>query len=187
MIGATRARTVGALALLATLVGSAASTSAGATPATKQAARPSSASGRLAVTTTDADRCDVLDQKRCLLPFPSDFFTVADSSTDTGKRVNFAAASMPVNSSGVVVDPTEWNRNDGFSPGTPIMAYVPGVDLHKTGAAPVTDIGHSLAKDAPIVVLDTKTKKRVPYWTEMGDAKSPSDQVVVVHPAVALP
>ncbi len=94
------------------------------TRAAKQAGQPSSisASGRLAVTTTDADRCDVLDQKRCLLPFPSDFFTVADPSTDTGRRVNFAAASMPVNSSGVPVDPTEWNRNDGFSPGTPIMA-----------------------------------------------------------------
>ncbi len=189
MIAATRARTVGALALLATLVGSVASTSARAAPATKQAVQQSStnAGGRLAVTTTDADRCDVLDQKRCLLPFPSDFFTVADASTDTGKRVNFAAASMPVNSNSVPVDPTEWNRNDGFSPGTPIMAYVPGIDLRKTGAAPVTDIGHSLAKDAPIVVLDTKTKERVPYWTEMGDAKNPSDQVVVVHPAVALP
>jgi hypothetical protein len=187
VIAATRARTVGALALLATLVGGA--PSAGAAPATKQGGERSSTgtSGRLAVTTTHADRCDVLDQKRCLLPYPSDFFTVADPPTDTGKRVNFAAASMPANSQGVPVDPTEWNRNDGFSPGTPIMTYVPGIDLRKTGAAPVTDIGHSLAKDAPIVVLDTKTKKRVPCWTKMGDAKDAGDQVVIVHPAVALP
>ena len=186
MIAAQRARAVGAVALLTTLIGGAAS--AGAAPATMPAGEPSftSTSGRRAVTTTDADRCDFLDEKRCLLPFPSDFFTVADSSTDTGKRVNFAAASMPTNSQGVHVDPTEWNRNDGFSPGTPIMAYVSGIDLRRSGAAPVTDIGHSLAKDAPIVVLDEKTKRRVAYWTEMGDAKAPSDRVVVIHPAVAL-
>ncbi|MGZ4705655.1 MAG: hypothetical protein ACXWCM_12370, partial [Acidimicrobiales bacterium] len=151
MIAATRARVVGTVALVTLLVGSAASAGAAQASPPAAAASATTVNGRLAVATPDADRCDILDQKRCLLPYPSDFFTVADATTDTGKRVNFAAASMPVNSSGVPVDSTEWNRNDGFSPGTPIMAYVPGVDLHTTDAAPVTDIGASLAKDAPIV------------------------------------
>src|SRR5207244_2441513 len=72
-----------------------------------------------------ADRCELLGQDRCLLPFPSDRFTVADPSTDTGRRVDFNVASMPANTAGVHIDPTEWNRSDGFSPGAMIIAHVP--------------------------------------------------------------
>ena len=74
------------------------------------------------------------------MPFPNDFFTVADASSGTGRRVHFDVASMPTNSN-VSIDPTEWNRNDGFSPGAMIVTYVPGLDLCATGAAPITDIG----------------------------------------------
>ena len=42
------------------------------------------------------------------------------------------------------IDPTEWNRNDGFSPGSMIVTYVAGLDLAASGAAPITDIGASL-------------------------------------------
>src|SRR5256885_12285985 len=56
--------------------------------------------------------------------------------------------------------PAAWNRNDGFSPGSMILAHVPGLDLVRTGAAPSTDIGRSLRPDAPIVLLDTRTGDR---------------------------
>ena len=39
---------------------------------------------------------------------------------------------MPTDLAGKPIDPTEWNRNDGFSPSTPILTYVPGLDLHQT-------------------------------------------------------
>src|SRR5512135_461326 len=68
------------------------------------------------VTAPDAERCEILDPSHCLLPFPSDRFTVDDPTTDTGKRISFPADSLPANVHGVHVDPTEWNRNDGFSP-----------------------------------------------------------------------
>jgi hypothetical protein len=53
------------------------------------------------VDTASADRCDVLAPKKCLMPFPSDFFTVRDDSSATGRRVHFAAGAMPSNASGV--------------------------------------------------------------------------------------
>lgn len=136
------------------------------------------------VDTTDAARCDFLDTAKCLLPFPNDRYTVADSSTDTGRRVNFASASMPANSQGVAVDPTEWNRNDGFSPGSPIMVKVPGIDLTTTGAAPITDIGRSLDADQPIVVLDAKTGERQPFFAELDtDADPAQGPMLIVRPA----
>ncbi len=78
--------------------------------------------------------CDMLDPSYCMYPFPSNHFTAPDNFTDTGKRVNFNIAAMPRNTAGKPIDPTEWNRNDGFSPGQMIQLVVPGVDLHVTDA-----------------------------------------------------
>ena len=68
--------------------------------------------------------CDVLDAAHCLYPFPSDWFTEAAPANSpqskakggTGRRVAFHRLAMPQNAFGKRVDPTEWNRNDGFSP-----------------------------------------------------------------------
>ncbi|HEX5095151.1 MAG TPA: hypothetical protein VFX21_04025 [Acidimicrobiia bacterium] len=134
------------------------------------------------------DRCDPIDQRHCLLPFPSDTFTVADETTETGRRVALSRDSMPTNKDGVHVDPREWNRNDGFSPGQPISIYVAGLDVAQSHLAPSTDIGSSLADDAPIVLLDATTGERHPYWSEL-DASVGSDdaRVLYIRPAVNYP
>ena len=95
---------------------------------------------------------------------------------------------MPANAGGVHIDPTEWNRNDGFSPGEPVSTYVPGLDLQRTGAAGVTDIGASLDEDSPIVILDADTGERIPSWAEL-DASVVDDtsRVVYIRPAVDYP
>jgi hypothetical protein len=120
-----------------------------------------------------------------LLPFPSNRFTVPDRTSPTGLRVHFAASALPANVAGKHIDPTEWNRQDGFSPGTPILAQVPGLDAAASGIAPVTDIGRSLDRDAPIVLLDTRTWERTPYWAEL-DAHAVSKPLLIIRPAVAL-
>ncbi|PWU50632.1 hypothetical protein DLJ46_06720 [Micromonospora globispora] len=132
--------------------------------------------------------CDPIDPTACLLPFPNDYFTVPDPASPTGRRVQFEASSMPTNVRGVPIDQTEWNRQDGFSPGEPILVHVPGLDARATGIAPVTDIGRSLAPDAPIVLVNTATGERTPYWAEL-DAHAtgqPDRQLLIIRPAVAL-
>src|SRR5687768_14496537 len=84
------------------------------------------------------DRCDPIDPRHCLLPSPSDTFTVADETTGTGRRVSLQRDSMPTNKDGVHVDPTEWNRNDGFSPGQPISIFVPRLDGARSQLPPST-------------------------------------------------
>ena len=111
-----------------------------------------------------------------------------DRTSPTGKRVRLATAAMPANVQGTPIDPTEWNRQDGFSPGSPILVRVPGLDATTTGIAPVTDIGRSLAPDAPIVLINARTGERTPYWAEL-DAHAtgePDRQVLIIRPAVAL-
>jgi hypothetical protein len=133
---------------------------------------------------TDPRTCDPLGGTRCLLPFPNDYFTVRDRSAETGLRVDLAADATPANAAGVHMDPTELNRNDGFSPGSALVALLPGIDLAASGAAPITDMGSSLDRDAPIVVIDAKTGRRHPYWAEL-DSRAPDDahRLLFVRPA----
>jgi hypothetical protein len=131
-----------------------------------------------------AEGCEFLGQSRCLLPFPNDWFTEADSASATGRRVHLDPDAMPANQAGTRIDPTEWNRNDGFSQGSAIIVHVPGVDLARSGAAPVTDMARSLAPDQPIVLLDTTTGERWPFFAEL-DANATSDatRALVIRPA----
>jgi hypothetical protein len=146
------------------------------------AAAPSARTGPAA---TGGSDCDALDEQKCLFPFPNDFFTVRDRSTPTGLRVNFQVGAMPVNQAGVPIDPAEWNRNDGFSPGSPILTFVPGLDLERSGIPDQTAIKQSLRRDAPIVLLDADTGKRVPFFAEL-DASVPTDteRSLIIRPAV---
>ena len=88
---------------------------------------------------------------------------------------------------GVAIDPAEWNRNDGFSPNTPILTYVDGVDPAGSALPSWTDLGASLADDSPVVLVDMATGERIPLWAEL-DAKAAetADRLLVIHPAVPL-
>src|SRR3954471_24731126 len=121
-------------------------------------------------------KCDNLDPAVCLQPFPNNLFTKPSPATDTGLKVHFALGSMPRNAAGKPIQPGQWNRNDGFSPGSLITTYVPGLDLSKTHGVPVNDLARSYDKDAAVVVIDAKTLERNLIWTEM-DSLASSDSV----------
>ena len=131
--------------------------------------------------------CDFLDPSFCMYPFPNDWFTVPDPTTDTKRRVHFAPDGMPHNSSGVPITADDYNLNDGFSPGPSILLHVPGVDLSMTGAAPVTDVERSLDADAPIVLVNASTGQHHIMWAEIdSNASSAATRSLIIHPAVNL-
>ena len=151
------------------------------------------------------EACDPLDPALCLLPFPNDLFTAAAAGTDTGRRVAFAM--LPSNAFGQPIDPTEWNRNDGFSPGSPVLTFVAELDLPVTwgtqaeptslpGIGP-NQLGYFdyrdhiaapdryLRPDAPIVILDATTGQRHPFWSELDHHPlTPANQrLLILRPA----
>jgi hypothetical protein len=140
------------------------------------------------VDTPNAERCEILDPNECLLPFPSDALTREDASTDTGRRVAFVRESMPANRDGVHVDPTDWNRNDGFSPGAQITLLIPGIDVAASKLPPVTDVARALDPDSGLVLLDTVTGERIIAWAELDAhaANSADRKALEIHPAIAL-
>lgn len=138
----------------------------------------------------EAQRCDPIDPALCLLPFPNDHFTVADPTTPTGRRVDIHPLSTPRALRGakpVLTD--ELNRNDGFSPGSMILTFVPGIDLSKTwGEATdnITDIARYAAPDAPMLVIDASTGERHPFWSELDTHPETGDgeRMLILRPAV---
>lgn len=139
-----------------------------------------------AVATTPGD-CDPVDPTECLLPWPNDRFTTADDSRPTGRRLDLPAGGMPVNAKGVAVDPSEWNRNDGFSPASIGLTVVPGVDPVASELTPQTDIATSVKPDANLAVVDVETGERVPAWAELDtNVTDPSRQPLRIIPATSL-
>ncbi|NLA34193.1 MAG: hypothetical protein GX868_00705 [Actinobacteria bacterium] len=130
--------------------------------------------------------CDVLDTFHCLLPFPSNGFVADDAETDTGKRVSLPTGQL-ANVAGDTLDVSEWNRNDGFSPNSPVVFSAPGVDLEASGVATIGAIAASLEDTSPTVLVDLESGKRLAHWVEL-DANAPvGEQLVIIRPASALP
>ena len=150
------------------------------------------------IDTSAADHCDFLDPSVCLYPFPNDYFTVADPTTDTGRRLNLQLLAMPRNAASLPIDPSPYNREDGFSPGQMIVTRVPGLDspeaMAATGAVPVNDLARYADPDQPIVVINAATGVRQPIWSEVDMAENvlknghpppaPENRSLIIRPAI---
>ncbi|NLV55857.1 MAG: DUF4214 domain-containing protein [Acidimicrobiales bacterium] len=129
--------------------------------------------------------CSALDPNRCLLPFPNDVLTLPDATTDTGRRVVLKPSWLPANAAGAPFDPTEWNRQDGFSPGSAMLIHSAGIDPTESGLPHLSDIDASLDGDSPIVVVDTTDGSRWPFWAELdSNASDDSERALIIRPAV---
>ncbi len=145
------------------------------------------APSELCVPALKDNMCDFLDPSACMYPFPNDWFTVPDSTTDTKRRVHFALDGMPRNVAQTPITVDDYNLNDGFSPGASILLHVPGVDLGMTGAAPITDLARSLDADAPIVLVNASTLQHHLMWAEVdSNASSAATRSLIIRPAVNL-
>jgi hypothetical protein len=136
----------------------------------KQPARPAAQGA--------AKGCDPLDKAACLLPWPNDYFR-------KDGHLALTNAQMPKSTDGIPIAARDYNWSDGFSPGQIIVTLVPGLDLKRSGAAPVTDMGRSLKRKQPIVVIDAKTGKRQLIWSELNMVPSnPRKRTLAVHPGI---
>jgi hypothetical protein len=137
--------------------------------------------------TVSAADCQPFSGRPCLFPFPNDLFTRADRSTPTGRRVNLPAAAMPVNASRQRMAVTEYDRNDGFSPGSALIVHVPGLDnqraFARTGAVTLANLSAAFAQRQPIVVIDERTGARQLIWSELdANATGAQNTDLLIHP-----
>jgi hypothetical protein len=126
-----------------------------------------------------------------MFPFPDDRLAREDVSTPTGLRVHLPAAAMPLNRSGERIAVGEYDRADGFSPGSTVIVHVPGLDSSvawaRTGAAGLGQLDAAAGDDQPVVLIDESSAQRQLIWSEL-DATAPSrnDTDLLIHPARGL-
>ena len=153
---------------------------------------PQRAGARLAVDTgtwgaSAAAPCAGTDPSGCMLPFPNDYDTAPDAATPTGRHIAFPAAALPRATGAAALDPTPWEANDGFSPGSVLLTHVPALSLRRSGLATISNMGDSLRTASPVVLLDTDTGQRWPTWAELdANDHDPATQLLMIHPAQDL-
>src|SRR3954452_10580702 len=139
-----------------------------------------------------AATCNGTPKRGCLLPFPSNVaHTKKDKTSATGRRVALTRAEMPANAQGVHIDPAEWNRNDGFSPGQGIVVHVPSLktqsDFTNSKIVPSTDLARYKDSKQPLLLLDESTGTRALVWGELdANATSNASRNLIIHPAKNL-
>lgn len=142
-------------------------------------------------TARPAADCQPFGRTPCLLPFPNNLFTRPDRTTPTHRRVHLPANAMPINSAGQRVSVAQYDRNDGFSPGSAMIVHVPGLDnptaFARTGAVGLLNMQRSFARSAPIVVIDEATGRRQLIYTELdANAPTPQDTNLMIVPGKEL-
>lgn len=137
-------------------------------------------------------QCDFLIEERCVLPYPSSFFTHPDPTTPTGLRIGYPADALPQNNNGVHIDPTDWNTLDGFSPGPMILALFPDtgfpVDVGPgSNVAFYTNYARSLDADHPIVLMNFQNGDRVVHFAELdANTTDVTRRALIVRPGRRL-
>lgn len=125
----------------------------------------------------------------CGVPYPNDFFLVDDSSTPTGKRIEFRGPAkmvtnnVPVNSA----DLNETFTADGFSRYTPIV-WSHGVRVDPSSIVKIfDDHGATLEASAHTALIDTSTGRRVAHFVDL-DPRAVDDarEALIMRPLEAL-
>lgn len=124
--------------------------------------------------------CDSMDPEHCLFPFPNDYFSMPDPTADSGRRLSFASSAIGATKFNIPVNPTRWNRADGFSIGPMLLIGNEELDLTVTGAAPITDLAESLESDTPVVLVDAETGEQQLIWMERDQrGATAADQAII--------
>ncbi len=122
----------------------------------------------------------------CGLPFPSNVYLEEDAETETGFRVNLPSELLPASAAtDAPFDPVAHNRADGFSPATPILAYLPE-KLSASSLPSQANFDESLSPDSATLLLDLETNELVAHFSELdlsADIEPTDRQPLMLRPA----
>ena len=128
------------------------------------------------------DECNPLGDDGCMMPWPSMAYARSDASSATGYRLDLPIEAMPTNIDGIALDPTLFNRWDGFTTMGPLIARFPG-GVSADGLPPYTDPDQSLAASSPIFLLDLNSGARLPFFAEVDmNPADPAARTLIIRP-----
>ena len=138
--------------------------------------------------TVTAGGCNPLAEEwDCLLPYPSDVFTLPDDTLPGGRRVAIPASALPKDVNGATVDLLADHPADGFSVLAQIVAFIPGGIDEEPLVFHTDDRTRTLAATSPTLLLDAETREPVLHFAEV-DPKVPAEKgaALVIRPLARL-
>jgi pimeloyl-ACP methyl ester carboxylesterase len=128
--------------------------------------------------------CDPTDPVRCVLPWPSGYFQVADDTLPSGVRNAFGPDSLPVNRDAVKFTPDQLNEKDGFATLTPLVVGFENLDV--TTLIGHQDLDRYSAADATTVIVNAETGERVPHFAEMDHSAPIEQRLLILRPVTPM-
>jgi hypothetical protein len=148
---------------------------------------------KTAVQRSKSDGCDFIAPARnaCMAPFPNDFYTRKDPSSETGIRVDLDPNATPADAGGKHIAVEELNRSDGFSPGPLLTVQIPGMDnqeaFDESGLVPLAAMSRTYEPDQAVVLIDAETGQRQLIWAELDSyASADSARHLLIRPGKNL-
>jgi hypothetical protein len=149
------------------------------------------AGAAIAVELPTETKCEFIaspGSSECMLPFPDDYYTKADPTSPTGRRIDFRELATPTNAAKQHIEVAPYNTGDGFSPGSVIALKVPGIettaDVKAMHAVPINHLSRYTGANTPVVVIDASTGQRWPIWVEIDSTVKAEKANLEIHPAV---
>lgn len=135
-----------------------------------------------------ADDCQPhLAGRDCMLPYPSDFFRVADPSLPSGHKIQMGRHAVLLTKDGYSADPTDWRASDGFSTAPPILTVLgSAVDISDCTKI-FDDLQTSISDASPTLIIEADSGTRVPHFVDLdARASDPLRQALILRPAYRL-
>lgn len=136
---------------------------------------------------TVPEGCNPLVPAECLYPYPSMTMMKEDASTPTGWQMDVQPDNIPLASASATTLASSFNRADGFSIGTPMLAYFDGAVPDDALLPGIDNLEDSVTADSPIQLFDMDTGERIPIWAEIDRlATDDADRALMIRQQVGL-
>lgn len=125
----------------------------------------------------------------CLLPWPTDLLTRADTATPTGRRLDLPEAVLQVPAGRINIDVVPFNRADGAPSTAPILVHFGDV-IAPSFLADYTQTARSVEASSAIALFDVTHNRRVPFLSEMDANHEPgvtNRSALIIRPLEPLP
>ncbi len=121
----------------------------------------------------------------CGFPYPSNVWTVPDPTMPNKMHVAFGSTTLPKSAQGVRIGTAAFATRDGFSPGGTILTHLPNATV--TGLPGLNDIGASIQRSSPTLLIEYDTGTLVPHFSELDvSGNDPTTQAFMIHPVARL-
>lgn len=123
----------------------------------------------------------------CMLPYPSNFFLVEDSTLESGHRVEMPLYSKIYTDDNFSADVNEYRVSDGFSTLPPIVATF-GVPLDKSSFVSILDdYEASVESSSRTLIIDVENQRFVPHFVDVDERNDdPQREAFVLRPMEPL-